>query len=174
MAKKKYARCFVGAALAAAVMMPGIAFASDDTQGANVHEQQCELSQEAIERSSRDDAWSFNFTFLGATAQAPSWREKDDYSSTYIGVNHMRCDRFMVYVDGAKDGYGNGRTNCTEYGAAAVRHTGEFKIWNQVREKGFSSALLTGWANYEAGTASGLWGPDCWNESAYPVINCIG
>ena len=48
MAKKKYARCFVGAALAAAVMMPGIAFASDDTQGANVHEQQCELSQEAI------------------------------------------------------------------------------------------------------------------------------
>lgn len=86
----------------------------------------------------------------------------------------MRCDRFMVYVDGAKDGYGNGRTNCTEYGAAAVRHTGEFKIWNQVREKGFSYALLTGWANYEAGTASGLWSPDCWNESAYPVINCIG
>lgn len=80
----------------------------------------------------------------------------------------------MVYVDGAKDGYGNGRTNCTEYGAAAVRHTGEFKIWNQVREKGFSYALLTGWANYEAGTASGLWSPDCWNESAYPVINCIG
>ena len=38
MAKKKYARCFVGAALVAAVMMPGIAFASDDTQGANVHE----------------------------------------------------------------------------------------------------------------------------------------
>ena len=73
MAKKKYARCFVGAALAAAVMMPGIAFASDDTQGANVHEQQCELSQEAIERSSRDDAWSFNFTFLGATALWFMW-----------------------------------------------------------------------------------------------------
>ncbi len=67
--------------------------------------------------------------------QAPSLARKDDYSSTYIGVNHMRCDRFMVYVDGAKDGYGNGRTNCTEYGAAAVRHTGNLKSGTRL-EKG--------------------------------------
>ena len=173
MVKNKLGKMFMGAAIAVALLTPAVAFASEESVDASALEQQCDLSQDVISRSTRDDSWSFNFTFLGATAQAPSWREKDDYSSTYVGVNRMRCDRFMVYVDGARDSYGSNRANCTQYGAAAVFHTGEFKIYNLVREQGYGWALLTGWANYEAGTASGLWSPDCWNESAYSAINIM-
>ena len=167
--KHAWKRGIAALVLGAVVAFPGIAYADETVQ-----EEYAELTYPTMTRSTVDSSWDFDFSFTGATAEAPYWRSKDDYSSTYIGVSYKHCDRFMAYVDGASNSSGWDRLNCTQYGSAVVWSVGEFKIWNLVRENGKSYALLTGWANYEAGSAGGLWSPDCWNESAYQAINYTG
>lgn len=153
--KKK--ACIAGMALACTLLMCGGAAAAyaDEAIG--------ELSpagQEIKEmrRNTQDTVFDFRMNYAGATSGTEG-RKKDGDSSVYIYIENYLGRAPRMFVDGSKSLYG-GWVDCTE-GVYYGSKRGEYEIYNQVNERGYTAARLTSWAESAAGSIWGLWSPDC-------------
>lgn len=104
-----------------------------------------------------DRNYYFDLSPKGDTG-ATKWYRKDNTSSVYVYIQtHKGIHR--MYVDGAKNDAGSGWKDCTATTYRA-RKNGQWRMRNNVRERGFSFARLSAWAESASGHVQGKWSPD--------------
>ena len=121
--------------------------------------------------STEDRAFSFSLSSEG-DVDGTAWREKNDYSATYVNPTYFFGYRCRVYVDGSKYEDGSDRDQGCMIGTAYLFDTGKYVIHNNVKERGNGYAQMTVWA-CEGGTTItwGLWSPDVTDASKYTSLN---
>ena len=153
------ARIGVGLAIVAGLSMgaPAASFAQDEFDTSQVSS----ISQSAdagIATCKNNEDRDFAFQCSGTSATG--YRQKEDSSSVYTLIQGYSGRPLRLYVDSAYDNRGTGTMNCTQ-GVYRANHTGEWEMYNLVRENGRSHARLTAWAESGYGTVYGRWSPDC-------------
>ncbi len=121
--------------------------------------------------STVDRQFAFSLHVYGDT-DGTDWREKEDYSATYINPTYFTGDPCRVYVDGAYNSDGTARDQGCMIGQAYLGDTGKYVIHNNVKERGNRYAQITVWAYRDVRTfTNGLWSPDVTDASRYASLN---
>lgn len=118
--------------------------------------------------NTKDEKFYFWFRAPNQTAGS-NGRNKTDSSSVYINIKYIDIQPVNIYVDGSNSSNG-GWVNCTINSVAYADRLGQFRIRNNVYERRYSYARITGWSPKSAGTVSGYWSPDC-STTAYRALN---
>lgn len=153
--KKK--ACIAGVALACTLFMcGGAAVAYADEAVGELSPAGQEIKE--MRANNHDTVFQFTLKYAGATAGTEG-REKEDDSSVYIYIDSLAGRAPRMFVDGSTSLYG-GWVDCTQ-GTYYGSKYGEYEIYNEVNENGYTAARLTSWAESSSGSVWGLWSPDC-------------
>lgn len=127
-------------------------------------------AEEGVMPTSTED-WDFAFSLhVYGDTDGTEWREKEDYSATYINPTYFYGSDCRIYVDGSYDG--STRDSGCMIGTAYLREKGKFVIHNNVKERGNRYAQITVWAYHDARTFTyGKWSPDVTDASKYTSLN---
>lgn len=157
---KRLLKMFALDGLAALSLMFGLAFAMPA------------YAEEGVAPMSTED-WAYTFTLEGyGDTDGTAWREKNDYTASYINPTTFYGKSVRVYVDGSNYPSGANRDKWCMIGEAYLSGTGKFVIHNNVKERGNRYAQITTWAYQDAYTkTSGWWSPDVTDASKYTSLN---
>ncbi len=129
-------------------------------------------AEEDVMPTSTEDKWfSFSLSSYG-DVDGTAWREKNDYTATYVNPTYFQGYRCRVYVDGSRlEDHSDRDQGCT-IGEPYLFGTGQFVIHNNVKERGNSYAQMTVWACESGSTRTyGWWSPDVTDASKYTSLN---
>lgn len=148
-------RTLIGAALALSLALgTGVAYAEESPKAGVVGGVDSGVAPLV---NNTDTSFSFSLASAGST-QGTAGRAKDTSSSVYIRIDGWGGKAPRMYIDGYRSG--TGWVNCTQ-GTYHANKTGEYEVYNTVKENGLSMARLTSWGESGYGYVYGVWSPDC-------------
>lgn len=115
-----------------------------------------------------DSPYQFALTTSYTSPIYTSYRQKQDPSSSYVYPTSLSgVTKVSVSIRGKND---NGMYDDVTAAHYYYTTTRAYRVDNYVWENGYEYASLGGKSLSGNGTTSGVWSPDCANQSAYPQM----